>query len=124
MYFVFKDHVQTVRSLFWIVLIGSYISAILPQEMALTIGHLSDKWTHFLAFSVLTVLLRLAYCVSMVQTSLLLFAYGVFIEVSQYFTPNRSAEVLDVIADVIGIGLGLIVYNVLQRVSRVPDEEC
>ncbi len=103
------------KPLFWIALTGSYIAAILPQDMAPTLGPLSDKWTHFLAFAVLTLLLRLAYRVSWFQTTFLLFLYAVFIEVSQYFTPNRCAELLDVVADLIGIAIGLLLYQFLQR---------
>ncbi|KYJ87467.1 VanZ family protein [Sulfurovum riftiae] len=107
------------KPLFWIALIGSYIAAILPQDMAPTLGPLSDKWTHFLAFAVLTLLLRLSYRVSSFQTLFLLSFYGVFIELSQYFTPNRCAEMLDVVADMIGIGIGLLLYKFLQ--SKIDE---
>jgi len=42
--------------------------------------------------------------------------YAVFIEVSQYFTPNRSAEFLDVVADAIGIAIGILLYAGLRRI--------
>lgn len=87
--------------------------------MAPTLGPLSDKWTHFLAFAVLTLLLRLSYRVSSFQTLFLLSFYGVFIELSQYFTPNRCAEMLDVVADMIGIGIGLLLYKFLQ--SKIDE---
>ena len=103
------------KPLFWIALIGSYIAAILPQDMAPTLGPLSDKWTHFLAFAVLTLLLRLAYRISSIQTTAVLLFYALFIEFSQYFTPNRCAEVLDVVADAIGIAIGLLLYWILER---------
>ena len=109
------------RPLFWIALTGSYIAAVLPQEIAPTLGPLSDKWTHFLAFAVLTVLLRLAYRIGSWQTVALFALYGVFIEISQYFTPNRCAEVLDVVADLIGVAIGLLLYFMLQRDT---DEMC
>lgn len=95
----------------------SYVAAILPQDIAPTLGPLSDKWTHFLAFAVLTLLLRLSYTLRAFQTSVLLFGYAVFIEISQYFTPNRCAETLDVAADVIGIVIGLFFYIFLQRMT-------
>jgi len=103
------------RILFWLALIISYISAVVPQDIAPTIGSLSDKSIHFIAFAVLTLLLRFAYSITWFQTFLLLFVYAVFIEFSQYFTPNRSAELLDVVADVIGIGIGLLFYPFIQR---------
>ena len=103
------------RTLFCLALIISYISAIVPQDIAPTIGSLSDKSIHFIAFAVLTLLLRFAYSITWFQTFLLLFVYAVFIEFSQFFTPNRSAEVLDVVADVIGIWIGLLVYPFIKR---------
>lgn len=106
------------RTLFWIALIGSYVAAVVPQGMAPQLGSLSDKSTHFIAFSVLTLLLRLAYSVTLLQTFLLLLAYAIFIEFSQFFTPNRSAELLDVVADVIGIGIGLLLYPLILRLMK------
>ena len=103
------------RTLFWLALIGSYIFAVVPQDMAPQIGSLSDKSIHFIAFAVLTLLLKFAYSITWFQTFLLLFIYAVFIEFSQFFTPNRSVELLDVVADVIGIGIGLLFYPFIQR---------
>jgi len=103
------------RALFWLALIISYISAVVPQDMAPKIGSLSDKSIHFIAFVGLTLLLRFAYSVTWFQTLLLLFVYAVFIEFSQLFTLNRSAELLDIVADVIGIGIGLLFYPFIKR---------
>jgi VanZ family protein len=83
--------------------------------MSPTLGPLSYKWTHFLAFAVLALLLRLAYRISSIQTTAVLLFYALFIEFSQYFTPNRCAEALDVVADVIGIAIGLLLYWIVQR---------
>jgi VanZ family protein len=54
----------------------------------------------------------------MFQTVLLLLFYAVFIEVSQSFTPNRSAELLDIVADVIGITIGLLLYPLFLKVIK------
>jgi len=110
-----QPYSHQLRSLFWVALIGTYIAAVLPQDIAPTLGPLSDKWTHFLAFAVLTLLLRLSYRISAVQTTIFLFCYGILIEVSQYFTPNRCAETLDVVADMIGVSIGLLLYMLLQK---------
>ena len=106
------------RTLFWLALIGSYIFAVVPQDMAPKVGSLSDKSIHFIAFAVLTLLLRFAYSITWFQTFLLLFMYAIFIEFSQLFTLNRSAELLDVVADVIGIGMGLLFYPFIERVIK------
>lgn len=41
----------------------------------------------------------------------LLFAYGIAIEVAQYFTPDRQADLLDVVADTVG----LLIYGGLRQ---------
>jgi VanZ family protein len=109
------NYLLVFRVFFWLALLGSYIAAVVPQDMAPKVGSLSDKSIHFIAFAVLTLLLRFAYSITWFQTFLLLFVYAVFIEFSQFFTPNRSAELLDVVADVIGIGIGLLFYPFIKR---------
>ncbi len=99
-----------IRFLFWSALIGSYILAIIPQDVAPEFGTLSDKTLHFIAFAVLALLLNLSYKMLWWRSVLYLILYACFIELSQYFTPNRCAEFLDVVADIIGIGIGLLLY--------------
>lgn len=109
------------KVLFWSALIGSYIAAVVPQEMAPRIGTLGDKTVHFYAFAVLTLFLQFAHPMSSLKHLFFLTLYAVFIELSQYFTANRSAEFLDVVADMIGIGIGLLLYPVVQRWWRYYD---
>ena len=104
------------RVLFWVALITSYVAAILPQDMAPTIGTLSDKAHHVFAFVVLGLLLRLAYRINYWYGLLILIAYGGFIEVSQYFTPDRCAEYQDIVADIIGAFIGLKIYKYVRKV--------
>ena len=51
-------------------------------------------------------------------------AYGVLVEVLQAFTPPRSADALDLLADAIGIGTGLLLLRtplarVLVRIEQM-----
>jgi len=96
--------------------IVSYIAAVLPQDLAPSISTLSDKAHHVLAFVVLGVLLRLAYPIKYWYGLLILVGYGTFIEVSQYFLPDRMAEMKDILADLIGSFIGLKLYKYLRRV--------
>jgi len=105
--------------LFWSALIGSYILAIVPQDIAPEIGNLSDKTLHFIAFAVLSLLLNLSYRMAWWKSVLYLLFYACFIELSQYFTPNRCAEWLDVFADVIGIGIGLLFYGGYKKLEVI-----
>jgi len=109
------------RILFWLALSTSYIAAVLPQDMAPTIGDLSDKTVHFIAFAVLILLLNLSYRITWWRSAVYLLFYAFFIEFSQYFTPNRSAEWLDVVADAIGIALGLTLYAGYKRLEQLCE---
>ncbi len=109
------------KVLFWLALLASYVLAMIPQEMAPEIGELSDKTLHFIAFAVLTLLLTLAYAISWLKATLYLLFYAFFIEFSQYFTPNRCAEWLDIVADAIGIGLGLILYAGYKKLEEICE---
>ena len=106
------------RALFWGALIASYIAAILPQEVAPTVGDLSDKTLHFLAFALLSLLLMLAYRMVWWRGALYLLGYALLIEVTQSFTPTRCAEGLDVVADAIGIVLGLLLYVSYEQIGK------
>jgi len=107
------------RILFWVALISSYVLAIMPQEMAPSFQSLSDKSLHFIAFAVLTLLLNLSYRMQWWKTVVYLLFYAIFIEFSQTFTPNRCAEWLDIVADAIGIVLGLVLYVVYKKLEAI-----
>ena len=103
------------RGFFWISFLGSYVAAVLPQDLAPVIGPLGDKTHHVLAFFILGVLLSFAYEMKYRYTFLFLLLYGVFIEVSQLFAINRCAEVMDVFADLIGIVIAITLYKFLKK---------
>ena len=104
-----------IRGLFWFAFIGSYVAAVLPQDLAPVIGSLGDKTHHILAFFILGILLSLAYEMKYRYTFLFLLLYGIFIEVSQLFAINRCAEVMDVFADLIGIVIAISLYTFLKK---------
>lgn len=102
------------RFLFVAAAVAIYILALLPQAQAPQL-HWSDKVSHLLAFMVLALLLRKGFGISYLKSVLLLIFYGGLIEVSQYFTPDRSAEWADIGADTVGILIGLTLYRYLRR---------
>ena len=112
---------KQMRFFFWIALIGSYILAIMPQDMAPSFQSLSDKTLHFIAFAVLALLLNLSYRMAWWKSVVTLLLYACFIEFSQYFTPNRCAEWMDVLADAIGIGLGLVLYSAYKKLEEICE---
>lgn len=70
---------------------------------------LTDVVLHAFAFTYLSFALRLAYeRRSPLQIFIVLIGYGVLIELVQNFEPERAAEFKDLLVDVAGIGLGLL----------------
>src|SRR5665811_2129310 len=65
-----------------------------------------DKSNHLLAFAVMAWLGCKAFPQRLANTLLALLAYGALIEILQSFTPTRSAEWLDLLADCLGIVVG------------------
>jgi len=87
----------------------------LPQ---LHFGFVGDWFNvaHFLAFAVLAVLVRASRLPWGLPWSLTpLFAYAVLTEVAQVGVPGRSARLVDVLANVFGIGAGMIIGGVMLR---------
>lgn len=76
-----------------------------------------DKANHFIAFFTLYITLSLGYPkLEVVKKVALLLAFGLQIECVQYFLPNREFSFLDVLADGIGIALGIVVVKALWYV--------
>jgi VanZ family protein len=76
-----------------------------------------DKANHFIAFFTLYVTLSLGYPkLEVVKKVALLLAFGLQIEIVQYFLPNREFSLLDVVADGVGIVLGIVAIKVLWYV--------
>jgi VanZ family protein len=82
-----------------------------------------DKSNHFMAFFVLYVLLSLAYEKLSVKMKIaLLLGYAFLIEIVQYFIPGRYFSLLDVVADSVGIAIGIALYGIYRkRVIKVSS---
>ena len=103
-----------------VALVAIFVLAVIPQqEVPASSGW--DKLDHWLAFFTLSLLADRATAGRWywARTMPLLIAYGIGIEVAQYFTPDRHSEVLDVVADSIGVfiygGLRLLLMLRLPR---------
>jgi VanZ family protein len=77
---------------------------------------LSDKFNHFIAFFTLYLLFERAHeSFTCKMRIVLLLLYALLIELIQYFLPTRSAEVLDVIVDFIGIITAYALLPVIKK---------
>ncbi len=80
---------------------------------------MSDKANHVLAFYVLALLVDFSFPKDNLGLAkvLALLTYGLLIEIVQSFLPNRTASLLDLVAD----GVGIVLYKLsLPLLKHVP----
>jgi len=107
---------QEFKSLiFWGPLLFATYMAFTPISHVIT-PSMGDKKLHLLAFTYLSVALWWAYprWGASYFAAVMLVTYGVCIEVIQAFIPNRFASLSDLLADCIGIGIGLGVVHLVR----------
>lgn len=106
--------------LFWALVAGAYVAAIVPSQQAPDIGA-GDKVNHIAAFLTITMVGRTAYR----RKPLWLLAgglslFGALIELTQAIPAlNRDASLWDWVADSIAILVALAVAALIER--RLPD---
>lgn len=108
-------HAPTLFWLFWrgqfvlLTAIATYLSwSPSPGEV---FESFSDKFLHILCWGVLTLSLRLALMSQgrrLPWAALGLFAYSVVVEIGQIWVPNRMFSGLDLVANGVGVLLGLV----------------
>jgi VanZ family protein len=105
------------RATFGLALVVCSYMAFTPRQFSV-IRHIYDKALHASAFCTLAFLADFAFPRSrfVPAKALSLVGYGILIEVVQHFLPYRSAEVLDVLADVVGLVVYAVMIPLLHRV--------
>lgn len=94
------------------VLLIAYFSLI-PIEHEIFKG-IDDKWSHFVTYLILFIIAKKVHTKSNYLTcAITCFIYSFIIECIQYFIPNRYFEGLDLIANSLGIFLGIVIYSLL-----------
>ncbi len=111
--------------LYWIVL---FIGTTLPSSKYADFFDISDKIKHFSAYSILAILLGLNLYFQekwknlsnfyLNYTFIICGLYGILDELHQLFVPNRSAEVLDWLADIGGTILGIILVRFFIKILK------
>jgi VanZ family protein len=101
-----------------------YCTVIFIQSSYPSMAHLrdvpfGDKFLHFIGYALLGILFFRAFRASRPQIRLVVLsllsisastAYGISDELHQYFVPYRSADVMDVLADMVGSCMGVTAY--------------
>ncbi|MGE0624965.1 MAG: VanZ family protein [Pseudomonadales bacterium] len=114
---------------FWLPLAGCTWLALIPDPPDNPVFRLGDVVLHAAAFTYLTVALVMARLGArptpeFPTTAALMIGYGLLLEAIQFFIPERSAELKDLLVDAAGIGVGLalarwLALPVYERVLRV-----
>jgi len=101
--------------LFYVALIAIEFLATVTTIHIEVVESMWDKSNHFIAFFTLFILLSCAYRLKESHKIILLFIFGVQIELVQHFLPPREASFLDIVADSVGILIGYILFKILKR---------
>ena len=82
--------------------------------------NINDKLGHLLAFLALALVADYSFPDKdfLIPKALPLLAYGIGIEIVQYFIPYRSFSVLDMVADAAGLAVYIIIIPVINRVIQ------
>lgn len=106
--------------LFWLsILVISWL-VVAPQE-ELPPVRLWDKAAHTLAFAALMLLCAIAYRqrFSLARIAIMLFIFGVGIEIIQYLIPYREFSLLDMLANSLGILVALPLIIPIEKLFRI-----
>ena len=104
-----------------------FIQSSYPSPEYVITFALSDKLMHVLAYAIMGILFFRAYGTLPVKNNLSLLTglsivsaslFGLSDEIHQYFVPGRSAELWDLIADVIGSLSGVFIYRAWMALKK------
>ena len=103
------------RLMFFVCLVSIEFLATTTMKIEV-VDSIWDKANHFVAFFVLYILLSLAYKnLSIFMKVLILLGFGIQIEIVQSFIDGRSSSLLDILADSIGISIGIVGFFFILR---------
>jgi VanZ family protein len=104
---------RLLKAVFYLSLgVGCYL-AFVPTLPDISVFRMSDVVLHACGFAYLTFALMLAHPeLTPIRAAVWMISYGVAIEIVQYFVPERSAELKDLLMDATGLVVGLLVARV------------
>lgn len=102
--------------------IAIMVLALMPAKQV-PVGSGWDKLDHWMAFFTLSLLASHAFPRRPFwQIAIALVGFGIGIEVAQYFTPDRDADAIDVVADSIGIAIYGLLSMIYVAIARPRTE--
>ena len=120
-----KVYLLLISSVVWAIIIF-VLCTLPPSEVPKTKILYFDKVAHFGIFFIQSVLLSLflnfrtrkSYFQKILFSTLMAFIYGGLIEILQTKFFNRSGDIYDLVADIVGGLFGAIIYPVILRILR------
>ena len=97
--------------IFYVLIITYY--SLTPEENIIS-ENVWDKALHFFTYLFLVILIKNVHTrLSYLSCLLICCNYSFIIECFQYYIPNRQLDVLDMLANLLGTLLGLIIYYLI-----------
>jgi len=109
---------------FWLLLSAITGLSLLPLQFAVQSG-LSDKIEHFAGYAALAAACRIGYThmVTPWRLGVAIVAYGIAIEIAQSFIPGRVMSGWDIVANTVGVLIGLgLAWLLLSRLPCDPAQ--
>ena len=92
--------------------LGITVGDVVPNES------LNDKVEHVVAFFVLALGLLLFWVLAVLRAGVVLAVYGIAIELLQLKMPDRHGSVMDFMADIAGMAIGLVLFRIIEFIRR------
>ena len=106
------------KILFFISIIAIEYLATTSNDVPLVRSDL-DKANHLFAFFTLYILLSFGFKdLKLYIKMILLMIFGVQIEIVQSFLPNREFSYVDILADFIGMFIGIVIYKGMSYITK------
>ncbi|MGZ8984608.1 MAG: VanZ family protein [Methylophilus sp.] len=117
-------NIRIMQLLFGCCIAAIAVMAIIPSADIPKIFHFWDKVQHALAFTILSLTGSLAYPRNTKAVLIGLILYGASIEVIQkYFTSTHISDVSDLLADSLGIMIGIAIYLIIRKFTKLLVRE-
>lgn len=106
--------IKAMKVIAWCLALVVIILCVIPAPKIVEVSNV-DKVEHALAFAALAFVFLRAYRHRVIWVITGCVAFGVGIELVQYFIPWRSAELADLVADIVGVLLGWMAFIIFSR---------
>ena len=101
---------------FWLCSVATTFLSVVPPGGSVDLL-ISDKLVHLIGYCLLFVSCEIAYPKRNIWAKLLfVLSFSILIEIIQYFLPYREFSLLDIVANLVGVGLGGLLLVTYKRI--------